>query len=117
MVGPALVSQQGGNISAQFKRTVKEGGIQFETSLVALICSTTCLRALRIFKLRRFHEKRYRQETSVFTYHWEDIWCFMRHIVQLFTILSAPRVARDNIFRNPFKFFEGEADDSLESNK
>jgi hypothetical protein len=64
MVSPALVSQKGGNISAQFKRAVEEGGIQFQTSLEALIRSATRLRILRILKLRRVREATTTMEPS-----------------------------------------------------
>jgi hypothetical protein len=37
----------------------------------------------------------------------------MRHVVQLFAVLSALRIARDNIFWNPLEFFESETDESL----
>ncbi len=56
MVSPGVESQQGGDISAELKRTVKEGSVQFQTSLEALICSTPRLRTLRILKLQRLCE-------------------------------------------------------------
>jgi hypothetical protein len=62
MVSPALVSQQRGNIPAQFECTVKEWGIQFETSLEALLCSATRFCALRVFKLRVIREDKHRQK-------------------------------------------------------
>lgn len=68
MVGPALVSQQGGNIPAQFECTVKERGIQFETSLEALLCSATRFRALRVFELRIRREGKHRQNKRHFSH-------------------------------------------------
>ena len=38
----------------------------------------------------------------------------MCHVVQLFAILSALRIARDYILRNPFKLLKGKADESLD---
>ena len=65
----------------------------FQTGLEALIRSATRLRTLRILKLSRVREATIAEENFTFTNQWENIRRFMCHIVQLFAILSALRIA------------------------
>jgi hypothetical protein len=75
--------------------------------------SATRLRILRVLELHIF-EPNLSKETPIIAYQREDIGRFMGHIVQLFAIFCALRIARDYILRNAFEFFEGKADESLE---